>query len=104
MTTNILNPLIPVGWSVYKPNKQTSLYSNGVLLDGMFPENWDKTVPNLQNSVEYLDPEKWPLTIPALSNLNKVDWSSSVITPELRLLILNNFGIGRMQIRYTKSK
>lgn len=105
MSSTILNPLIPVGWSVYKPNKETSLCSNGVLLDGLLPENWDKHLPRIQNSREYLDPENWPLTIPALSNLNKVDevdWSSSVITPELQL-ILDNFGKGLMSIRYKKA-
>ncbi len=70
MSGNILNPLIPVGWSLYKPTDSTTSPSGNILLDIILQENWKKNEPKIPTSVEYLDPNNWPLSIPELSNLN----------------------------------
>jgi hypothetical protein len=91
MSVNILNPLIPVGWSLYKSTDSNTLPSGNILLDITLQENWKKNEHKIPTSIEYLDPSNWPLTIPELSNLNapssqvseEVNEWKPVITSEL---------------------
>jgi hypothetical protein len=112
MATNILNPLIPVGWSLYKPTRNVSLRFGDNLLDGLIQENWNKPIPEVPPSMEYLDPKNWPLAIPALSNLNapatvhvkeeEVNWKEPVISPRF-IEIMNDFDKFKLRNSMKKS-